>query len=91
MSKQDECRRFAAACLDLATRATDLTNKAGLLAMAEAWLKSTDLPRMAVHLPTSNALHTLTQRVSLLGELYHGAGEASFDEEHRGKSRGGKS
>ena len=38
VSKQEEYRGFAAACLDLASRATELPNKASLLAMAEAWL-----------------------------------------------------
>ena len=42
MTKKDEYRRSAAACLDLATRATDLTNKASLIAMAEAWLNLAD-------------------------------------------------
>lgn len=42
VNKQEEYRRFAATCLELANRATELTNKASLLAMAEAWLNLAD-------------------------------------------------
>lgn len=42
MDKSDDYRRFAAASLDLASRATDAEDKARLLRMAEAWLNLAD-------------------------------------------------
>ncbi len=58
MARQDEYRRFAAAALDLATRAGNQMDKSRLVSIAEAWLRladrATELPscqfrRMAEH------------------------------------------
>jgi len=42
MTKQREYRAYAAACVDLATKATDEEDKKHPLAMAEAWLGLAD-------------------------------------------------
>jgi len=48
MSKEDEYRRYAAALLDLAKRASNDHDKKRLLAISEAWLNLADkLSRMA--------------------------------------------
>jgi hypothetical protein len=50
MNKKDECRTFAALCLNIATKTTDTADKARLLAMAEAWLNLADrASRLEMH------------------------------------------
>ncbi len=42
VSREDDYRRFAAGCLELAGRTSNLKDKSHLLAVAEAWLNLAD-------------------------------------------------
>jgi hypothetical protein len=57
MSKRREYRAYAGACVDLANRAPNETDKKHLLAMAEAWLDLADRVQHAIQKPDPSSLH----------------------------------
>ena len=56
MTKQREYRAHAAACVDLANKATDEEDKKHLLAMAEAWLGLADRVQRSVPAPDARSI-----------------------------------
>jgi hypothetical protein len=63
MSKIDEYRSFAAACLDLAKSTADHTDKTRLLLMAEAWLDLADRTAALIKNPLRRFVeHPLVRR-----------------------------
>jgi len=57
MSKEREYRSYAAACVDLANKATNEDDKKHLLAMAEAWLGLADRVQRLVEESDARPLH----------------------------------
>jgi hypothetical protein len=57
MSKEREYRAHAAACVNLANKATNDNDRKHLLAMTEAWLELADRVQRPVHEPDANLLH----------------------------------
>jgi hypothetical protein len=57
MTKEDEYRSCAAACVDLANRAAKDDDKKHHLAMAEAWLSLADRVQRGVQQPEPDLLH----------------------------------
>ena len=61
MTKEDEYRACAAACVDLANRAANDDDKKHDLAMAEAWLSLADRVQRGVQQPEPNLWHPALQ------------------------------
>jgi hypothetical protein len=57
MSKEREYRAHAAACVNLANKATNDSDRKRLLAMTEAWLGLADRVQRPVSEPDPNLLH----------------------------------
>jgi hypothetical protein len=57
MSKEREYRVHAAACVNLANKATNDNDRKRLLAMTEAWLGLADRVQRPVREPDANSLH----------------------------------
>jgi hypothetical protein len=57
MGKEREYRAYAAACVDLANKATNDNDRKRLLAMTEAWLGLADRVQRGVLEPDADLLH----------------------------------
>jgi hypothetical protein len=57
MNKEREYRAYAAACVDLANKATNDNDRKHLLAMTEAWLGLADRVQRGVLEPDADLLH----------------------------------
>jgi hypothetical protein len=63
MSTEDQCRSYAAACLDLAGRQPDTTDRARLLFMSEAWLDMADRIARRLEQRVDRVDHPLIERM----------------------------
>jgi hypothetical protein len=61
MSREDEYRRFAANCLDLARKAASLADRTRLLVIAEGWLDLIDRTKRLAKHQISGAEHPQVQ------------------------------